>query len=286
MDKKEATMNFFQFCEELKSDGCYIGEDGHVYRKDGRPLSRQCRNGYYILRRMYGHHTYHFMEHRVVWYLCNGEFDESLTINHKDFDRANNKIENLELLSQKENTIYSRDAGRLKPCRGEKGRNALFTDKEAQSIKWLKVNGWSTRQIENLFDAEHGNTVQRIISGARYGNVADATDIWAIYPAIVNRTWRKDLPKDQRINNAILGLVGEVGEFVDMQKKALYHGHERDVIHEMLELGDILYYITALCIEFDIDMAELMYENAQKLYARYPDGFTTENSLHRAEGDI
>ena len=67
MDKKEATMDFFEFCERLKADGCHIGEDGHVYRKDGRILSRQCRNGYYMLRKMYEHPTYHFMEHRVVW---------------------------------------------------------------------------------------------------------------------------------------------------------------------------------------------------------------------------
>lgn len=286
MDKKEATMNFFQFCERLKSDGCYIGEDGHVYRKDGRSLSRQCRNGYYMLRRMYDCHTYHFMEHRVVWYLCNGEFDEELTINHKDFDRTNNKIENLELMTQKDNFNYTKNAGRWEAAKGEKGKDALFTDKEAQAVKWLKKHGWSVKSINDFFQAGSEHTVQRIINGSRYGNVPDASDVFAIYPVIVNRTWRKDLPKDQRINNAILGLVGEVGEFVDTQKKVLYHGHERDVIHEMLELGDILYYITALCIEFDIDMAELMYENAQKLYARYPNGFTTENSLHRAEGDI
>lgn len=286
MGEKDATMNFFEFCERLKNDGCYIGEDGHVYRKDGRALSRQCRNGYYMLRRMYGNHTYHFMEHRVVWYLCNGEFNESLTINHKDFDRTNNKIENLELMTQRDNFNYTKDSGRWEAPKGENSGKSIFTNKEVQLIRYLKKEGWTTKNIQALFDVKYSNTIDRVVRRARYGEVADASDVIAIYPAFVNRTWRKDLPKEERINNAILGLVGEVGEFVDMKKKELYHGHERDIIHEMLELGDILYYITALCIELDVDISELMYENAQKLYERYPDGFSTDKSLNRKEGDI
>ena len=81
-------LSFSEFCDRLKEDGTYIGEDGHVYRKDGRPLSRLCRNGYYTVRKMYDTHCYTFMEHRVVWYFVHGSPAQDKVINHKDFDRG------------------------------------------------------------------------------------------------------------------------------------------------------------------------------------------------------
>jgi NTP pyrophosphatase (non-canonical NTP hydrolase) len=285
MAEKE-TMTFFEFCEKLKEDGAYIGEDWHMYRKDGRPLSRKCRNGYYLLRKMYNHHTYHFMEHRVIWYFCCGEFDLSLTVNHKDFDRTNNNIANLELVTMKENLDYTKEAGRMNVAKGEDSGKALFTNKEVQALRYLHKHGWSKEQLQNLFDIKWSNTLNRILSGARYGSVADAADLISIYPAIVARTWRKDLDKKDRINNAILGLNGELGELTDMFKKGFYHGHDMDMNHIMLEMGDILYYICALANEMGWDFAEMCYENMEKLYNRYPNGFDPAKSLHRKDGDI
>lgn len=283
-DKK--LMTLFEFCERLKKDGAYIGDDWHIYRKDGRPLSRKCKNGYYILRKMYGHHMYHFCEHRVIWYFCNGEFDLDLTINHKDFDRTNNNIENLELVTQKENVKYTIDAGRMNTAKGEDNGNALFTNQEVKAIRYLRENGWDRHSLKGMFGIKWDATLDRILNGSRYGNVVNAMDLICIYPAIVDRTWRKDLDKKDRINNAILGMNGELGELTDLIKKNFYHGHEVDLVHIMLELGDILYYLCALANEIGVDFAELCYENMDKLKARYPEGFSEYNSQHRAEGDI
>lgn len=279
-------MSFFEFCERLKRDGAYIGADGHVYRSDGRSLSRKCRNGYYLLRKRYDSQTYHFCEHRVIWYFYNGEFDESLTINHKDFDRTNNKIENLELVTLRENLKYTRDAGRNNVARAEDSGKALFSNKEVQALRYLHEHGWSKKQLANMFDIKWGVTLNRILNGARYGSVTDAGDIVALYPIIVDRTWNKNLSKDDRIHNAIYGLNGELGELVDLLKKGFFHGHDVDMVHVALELGDVLYYFCALCNELEIDFAEVCYENMEKLYNRYPDGFEIERSLHRAEGDV
>ena len=137
-----------------------------------------------------------------------------------------------------------------------------------------------------MFNVDWSNTIRRIIKKSRYGSVADASDIISIYPVIVERTWRKDLPKEERIKNAIFGLNGEVGEFTDLFKKYFYHKHDTDDVHIMLELGDIIYYVCALCNELEIDFSELCYQNMQKLSDRYPDGFNSDQSLHRKEGDI
>lgn len=280
-------MNFEEFCERLKKDGAYQGEDGHIYRKDGRLLSRRCTNGYYMVRKMYETKTYNFMEHRVVWYFANGKFDESLTINHKDFNRDNNHIENLELMTQKENFKYTVDAGRWSAATAEKSGKVKFTNKEVQLMRYLKDNGWNTDQIYSMFGRDvHINAMRRIIYGHRYGIVPKAEDVTAIYPTIVDLTCRKDISEEEQIKECLMGLSGEVGELVDLYKKAFYHGHDIDINHAILEMGDILYYLTWLCNLLGIDIAEVMYQNMVKLDARYHDGFSVEKSLHRAKGDI
>lgn len=281
--KENKLMTFFEFCERLKNEGAYIGEDWHIYRANGKPLSRRCRNGYYLVRKMYDNHTYHFCEHRVIWYFCKGEFDTNFTVNHKDFDRANNNIENLELMTQKDNVNYSINAGRQNTAKAENNGKSLFTNKEVQAIKYLRKNGWSKEHLKDMFGIEWDVTLTRILNGSRYGSVTDAADILNIYPAIVNRTWKKDMDEKDRICNALLGLNGEVGELTDHFKKHYYHGHDLDVISVILELGDIMYYLCALCNELGIDFAEICYENIDKLKERYPDGFSVEASQNRIE---
>lgn len=276
-------MSFFEFCERLKRDGAYIGDDWHLYYADGRKLSRQARNGYYVVRRMYDNICYYFVEHRIIWYFNNGEFDESLVVNHKDFDRANNNIDNLELVTQKENVHYTVDHGRLNPLKGPDSPKAYLTEKEVQTIRWLKKEGWRNKDMAALFNVPNANLVSRVIHGARYGSVPDAADIVAIYPILVNRTARTDLNRDKQMVNATLGLVGEAGEFADVIKKAQFHGHDYDVGHMVEELGDILFYLCWWCNLLDVDFADLCYQNTQKLLKRYPNGFSTEDSVARVD---
>lgn len=44
--------------------------------------------------------------HRVIWYYFNGEIPEGLEVNHKDEDKTNNSLDNLELLTHTENINY------------------------------------------------------------------------------------------------------------------------------------------------------------------------------------
>lgn len=49
--------------------------------------------------------------HRLVWMFVHGWIPKELEINHKDGNKQNNKISNLELLTNKENVNYSIDNG-------------------------------------------------------------------------------------------------------------------------------------------------------------------------------
>ena len=86
--------------------------------------------------------------------------------------------------------------------------------------------------------------------------------------------------------NASLGLSGEVGELNDMIKKTIFHGHPLDKDHVKKEIGDIMWYVALMCESFGFDMGEIAQMNIDKLKARYPEGFSVEQSLHRKEGDI
>lgn len=88
------------------------------------------------------------------------------------------------------------------------------------------------------------------------------------------------------IFNACLGLSGEVGEFNDMIKKWVFHEKELDMEHAKKEMGDVLWYVAMMCESFGWNMDEIMQMNVDKLKARYPEGFSVDRSLHRADGDV
>lgn len=275
-------LSFPEFCDRLKTDGAYVGADGHVYQEDGRPLSRLCRNGYYMVRKMYANHVYHFMEHRVVWYFVHGSIDPDKVINHKDFDRTNNRIENLELISQKANVAYSQKSGRYPSNAGCVNGRAALTKEEVQAIRYLSKRGWKQNVLAELFNAKNQNLISRVVTGARYGNVEEASSILAIYPTIVMKTSNCGSFRE-KLSNIGLGLNGEAGEVGDLIKKFLYHGHELDTNELILELGDVMYYVCWLCLELGIDFAEVCFSNMDKLNKRYPDGFDAQKSIHRPE---
>lgn len=44
-----------------------------------------------------------------------------------------------------------------------------------------------------------------------------------------------------------IGLVGEVGEVIDYAKKTLYHGHKYEADKFSEEIGDVCWYVAAIC---------------------------------------
>lgn len=95
--------------------------------------------------------------------------------------------------------------------------------------------------------------------------------------------------KDRIINNAF-GLSGEVGEFVDLMKKALFHGTEvpRDKI--VKELGDIQYYwaetVSTLGEQLEFTIQDVLDTNSKKLRERYPDGFSFAAANERKDEKV
>ena len=93
-----------------------------------------------------------------------------------------------------------------------------------------------------------------------------------------------------RLMTAAFGMSAECGELVEIIKKIFLQGksyNEENVLHMKKEAGDVLWYMSQLCIALDTTFEELMEINYQKLSARYPEGtFSVYNSENRVEGDI
>lgn len=271
------------FVEMLKNRGCYIGSDWHIHSKRGTRMSHIMKNGYYMISAQYNKKRYYFMEHRAIWVWYNGAIPEGLVVNHIDYNRWNNNIDNLEVVTQKENTEYSRP--NFNPAQGERHTRAKFTNKQAAAIKTLaKVCGWTRKQIAELVECSDVN-VTRIVNGQRYPNVVEPLDIMSAYPIIVDFTRNKEIGLEEELKNYTLGLVGEAGEVAELVKKHFFHGQELNVAEIVYELGDVLYYLCAICLVLGIDWDEIMLNNNAKLIARYGEGFSKEKSQNRIENE-
>lgn len=83
----------------------------------------------------------------------------------------------------------------------------------------------------------------------------------------------------------VLGLAGEAGEIVELVKKGIFHQKGLDETALRKELGDVLWYVAAVCTKLGLDMGEIMQENIEKLRVRYPYGYNPTHSLQRMDVD-
>ena len=84
-----------------------------------------------------------------------------------------------------------------------------------------------------------------------------------------------------KIQNALLGLPGEVGELCDHYKKHMHQGHDIDYDHMAEEAGDVLWYLAEIADALGVTLEDIARRNIDKLRDRYPDGFDPERSINR-----
>lgn len=100
-EKEKAINERFSSCKKIKlinkSKFYYINESGNLYSSTGRLLcNRKDKNGYIQISNGQ-------MLHRVVWEAFNGEIPEGMEIDHVNAIRDDNRLENLRLVTHKEN---------------------------------------------------------------------------------------------------------------------------------------------------------------------------------------
>lgn len=100
---------------------------------------------------------------------------------------------------------------------------------------------------------------------------------FAEYTAAALRTARKPNsdgdPEMPPASYLLIGLLGELGEVANLQKKIERHGLQvsKEAIRD--ELGDVLWYLAVLIEAHDLAFEEVAEANIVKLLKRYPNGF-------------
>nr|WP_302597842.1 NUMOD4 motif-containing HNH endonuclease [uncultured Cellulosilyticum sp.] len=126
----------------------------HGRRKKDRILKFDIsNNGYLRVTLSKNNKQKRFLVHRLVYENFISEIPEGLVINHKDMNRKNNDIKNLELISQHENN-------QLKS-------NTKLDKSKVQAIRNSKL---SKEMLSELYGV-HIRTIERVINGDRWANI-------------------------------------------------------------------------------------------------------------------
>jgi NTP pyrophosphatase (non-canonical NTP hydrolase) len=96
------------------------------------------------------------------------------------------------------------------------------------------------------------------------------------FETVMIKTWAPLETHEDRVNHALMTIITEAAEVVDIFKKSRYsprHDGYLDQQHLREEIGDVVYGLVALTEEFGWTLEECMQATADKLMARYPEKF-------------
>jgi hypothetical protein len=99
-----------------------------------------------------------------------GKRPEGLQINHKDGDKTNNCVSNLEYVTPSENTNHAYRTKLTNPQKGDKRWNAKLTEEKVIEIRTRYAEGEDRNVLAKEFNL-YPNTIYGIVSGAKWGHV-------------------------------------------------------------------------------------------------------------------
>ncbi|MFP5355927.1 MAG: nucleoside triphosphate pyrophosphohydrolase family protein [Gemmatimonadota bacterium] len=104
-----------------------------------------------------------------------------------------------------------------------------------------------------------------------------------VYQALARRTLNPALDADARLLDAAAGLSEEAGELLGAVRKHLFQQRPLDRDAVTRELGDALWCLSAVATSLGISLGDVAHGNLDKLRRRFPEGFTTDAALRRAD---
>lgn len=137
---------------QLLRDGTFrVDEDGTIWRlsviRKNEHSNRRVRivprraehknySGYSAIRFGGKRGPFFFaFSHRIIWILANGPIPTKMQINHKNGDRQDNRLANLEMVTSQQNVRHSYDVLHRKPSRGAIEK---LTENDVRAIRALR----------------------------------------------------------------------------------------------------------------------------------------------------
>jgi NTP pyrophosphatase (non-canonical NTP hydrolase) len=90
-------------------------------------------------------------------------------------------------------------------------------------------------------------------------------------------------PEDAHLIHMVMGVSGEVGELLDAVKKAVIYRKPMDIKNVIEELGDIEFFLQGIRNSFRFSRDEIIAANVGKLSRRYPNGYSNQAAVTRAD---
>lgn len=111
-------------------------------------------------------------------------------------------------------------------------------------------------------------------------NIPDYT--FNLYQDHASRT-AKEMDQVSDILHATLGIASEAGELTTTIKAWMAYGKDLDVKNIVEEMGDLMWYVALMCQRLNIRMEDVAVNNIAKLYERYPEKYSDEDAIARAD---
>lgn len=87
-------------------------------------------------------------------------------VNHKDGDKSNNEVSNLEWVSRRGNTLHAYRLGLMQDQRGDRGHTAKLTEIEVRVVREALSNGFTQTGIAKYFKLDQStiNLIHRRVN--------------------------------------------------------------------------------------------------------------------------
>jgi arginyl-tRNA synthetase len=160
--------------EKTKYTKYYIDDTGNVYsmssyfnRKTGREVLREKKTtinkkrGYVYVRTR----TKNYQLHRLVASVFLDNPENKKTVNHKNGDKTDNRIENLEWATFKENSVHAKEKGLSHHLKKNEG-NIKYSNKQCQDVLERIKSGMTYLKAGSIHNMPY-STVAHLSRGSR-----------------------------------------------------------------------------------------------------------------------
>jgi hypothetical protein len=132
--------------ESKNYHGYVVFENGVIINKDGHEIKPQTKKRRYAKVTLYFNGKYRYTNlHRILAELFIPNPNNLPQVNHKDGDRSNNTISNLEWVSARRNIIHAFEIGLNRKVYGRKQRR--------NPVIYIDGNGSAIKEYETIVDA-------------------------------------------------------------------------------------------------------------------------------------
>lgn len=147
---------------EVSSDGAILSH-GKIVKGE------ICKNGYKRIHVSDGGIQYRCLVHRLVAEAFIPNPENLPCVNHKDGNKLNNSVDNLEWCSYSQNNKHAFDVG-LRSAKGEDNGYAKLTESQVKEIRESYIKGKHTENNSNGLAKKYGVSPKTILDIVNYKN--------------------------------------------------------------------------------------------------------------------